>query len=148
MSDAPTDLRATCSVAAAWLHAQRVVGHFALVLALLAGLVLLSGHASTLAALLASTVLVLAPVERYFALRLAFDRDLFDAWSRGTLDGDGIDTAFARLRLAAPPVQARPLDDRIAGASRLHRKHLAIALAQAALLGGALLDFVFATPAR
>lgn len=133
------DERITCTAVAAWLHAQRVVGHLALVLTVAAVLVLLAGRGSFMTVLLAAGVLVLSLAERYLALRLAFDRDLFAAWGRGALDGAGIDAALVRLHLAAPLATTRPLDARIAGALRLQRRHLIVVIAQAALLGGALL---------
>lgn len=132
-----SELRAVCIVLAAWLRAQRLIGHFALVLVLVAAVALLLGQPDA-AARLAGGVFVLAPLERMLALRLALDCDLFEAWGRGALNAGSIDTALLRLHLKREVWPSRPFEARIAGTRRLQRAHIAVVLAQVALLCAAL----------
>lgn len=135
----PASERQDCVALAGWLNAQRVLGQFALLLVFVTALVLLSGRAGGQEQVLALGVLLLCPLERYMALRLAFDRDLFTAWAGGSLDGAAIDRTLAVLRLMQRASPQRTFADRIAGTLRLQRLHSGIVLLQAALAGCALM---------
>lgn len=128
--------RSACIALAAWLHAQARLAPLAWLLALIGGVVLVSGRASLTGMLLAAAVLVLVLAERYLALRIAFDAALFAAWGRGALDADALDAALLRLKQKVLPM--RPFDDRMAGALRLQRLYLGVIVAQLALLAMAL----------
>jgi hypothetical protein len=132
------DDRAVCIALAGWLRAHAVLAQLSLLLALVAALVLLCGRASAQGTVLLIGVLILAPAERYLAIRLAFDRELFDAWGRGAMDASAIDTALLRLGLRKDLLAARPFADRMAGALRLRRLHLIAVLAQTVLIAASL----------
>jgi hypothetical protein len=130
--------RALCACLGNWLDAQRVLGLFALLLILIGALVLLADR-ETIATTFAGGALLLALPERYCAVRLAFDRDLFDALGRGTLDAKSMDAALERLRLRRNAGVPRGLDQRVDGTLRLQRTYLLVLLAQSVCVGAALL---------
>lgn len=117
--------RAACAVCADWLATATVsaVAAGASAAAALAG-VATGGAPHPLVLLLP---LLLA--ERYLALRLALDARLFARLADGTLpDLGALDAGLMRALNVDAAKAGRPLVARIAGARRLHRWHMAVAL--------------------
>jgi len=79
-------------------------------------------------------VAVLGVLERYFALRLRFDQQLFARLADGAIASLGaLDTALARLALRPAPTGARTLADRIAGTRVLMQRHGIVVACQSAM---------------
>jgi hypothetical protein len=74
--------------------------------------------------------------EMYFAIRIAFDRVLFDrvAGAREVSDFAATDEALLRLGLMTASKAGRPADVRIAGARRLFRFQIGALVVQASLI--------------
>lgn len=122
----PTD-RAASAVCADWLATSRVSAAAAAASAAAAFAGVATGGAPQPLLLLAALLLA----ERYLALRLAFDERLFARLAEGASLADlaALDSGLQQV-LALPAAKAgRPLPERIAGARRLHRRHMAVALA-------------------
>jgi hypothetical protein len=108
------------------------------VLALLIGLApLLGAVAQPLAAVLCTLLVLLGLAEKYWALRVALDTELFqhladdaEQLARRTVD---LDQALARLGLQPPNTTARSWDERSRGALRLLRLQALSLLAQLVL---------------
>jgi hypothetical protein len=109
-------------------------------LALLIGLApLLGAAAQPVNALLCALLIGLGLIEKYWALRVALDAELFQRLAaapeqlpRRTAE---LDQALAQLGLQAPGMAARPWDQRSRGALRLLRRQALCLLAQLLLAG-------------
>jgi hypothetical protein len=125
--------RAQCAALARWLDASAVVGALGLFAAAVAALWMLFGSTNDAVAAVALT-LALTPIERYYALRLRFDRGLFADLADGRLASlDALDAALFGLGLRRTVSPSRPLADRIRGALRLWRGHAIVVAAQVLL---------------
>lgn len=131
---------ALACVCAARLRGQGALAAFSLLLSALAWAALATSVAGwrppggpVLAALGAAALLGLA--ERYLAVRLAIDAQLFGDLARGTVaDLSVLDQALAQLALAPPAKAGRTLTERTAGALRLVRWHSRVVGLQLVLL--------------
>jgi hypothetical protein len=92
---------------------------------------------------LIGTSLCVGLIEKYFALRVRFDLQLFERIAEGRLDLDALDRGFGRLFGSAAPVAGRDWESRARGTITLARRQLAFFSAQGLLLGLAALSFVF-----
>lgn len=117
--------RAACAVCADWLATATVSAGAAGASAAAALAGVATGGAP-------QPLLVLLPLllaERYLALRLALDARLFARLADGTLPGLGaLDAGLAGALNVGAAKAGRPLATRIAGARRLHRWHIVVAL--------------------
>lgn len=123
--------RALCATTAAWLDATRVLGW----LGLLAG-GMASAHLLLAAAQpgIATTLLLLLLVERYFALRLAFDAGVFHALAEGRIGAPNqFDHGLQQLGLGSANGSDRDVASRARGAMRLSRAHLVVVAMQVTL---------------
>ncbi|MFZ2754255.1 MAG: hypothetical protein WAZ48_12505 [Lysobacteraceae bacterium] len=123
-----TQDRARCTVMARWLGASSALGTMALGAALVIafGCVAQAWRDDAIAIVL--LVLALTPVERYLALRLRFDAELFADLAGGRIaDLAALDAGLAMLGVRKPPQHPRTLDDRLAGSRRLWRFHAVVA---------------------
>ncbi len=78
-------------------------------------------------------VLVLTPLERYFALRLRFDAGLFADLASGRIaDLTVLDAGLATLGVRKAPQSSRTLDERLKGSRRLWRFHATVVVLIAA----------------
>lgn len=118
--------RESCRLTARWLRTARVGEGLALcVLAL--DVYLVGQRLLAPAALLALLPLLLA--ERYFAIRLRFDAEVFTDLADGQLPGlPSFDRALAQLGLGRATARERNLAERIAGARRLWFAHAGLSV--------------------
>jgi hypothetical protein len=131
MSELAPGPRALCATTAAWLSASRSLSFPALASVALATLHLAHGGALWLSAL---AVLLLVLAERYLALRLAFDARVFEALAQGHIESSAdFDAALRQLGFAKAAQAERSIEDRVGGAMRLWRWHVATLLLQLAL---------------
>ncbi|MFT3953772.1 MAG: hypothetical protein QM722_05070 [Piscinibacter sp.] len=139
--------RLLCGTTARWLAAvARCAGALGLGAAALAALALLMLPAPRVITTMGFlAVLLISLAERLLALRLVFDAGLFADLADRDAHGDApvtfasLDAALQALGLRRAPAATRGLLERIAGARRLSLQHLAVVLAQVALLAAALL---------
>jgi hypothetical protein len=125
--------RAHCAALARWLDASTVVGTLGLFAAAVAALWMTLGSTND-AIVTAAFALGLTPIERYFALRLRFDRGLFADLGDGRFASfDALDAALFGLGLRRTVSPSRPLADRIGGTLRLWRGHAIVVAAQVLL---------------
>jgi hypothetical protein len=125
--------RSRCAALARWLDAGTVIGTLGLFAAAVAALWITLGSANN-AIITAALALALMPIERYYALRLRFDRGLFADLADDRLASlDALDAALTGLGLRRTVSPSRPLDDRIRGALRLWRAHAIVVAAQVLL---------------
>lgn len=128
--------RAHCATLAAWLQALTQVGVWSLIVSAVALLKLWLTSVQPSSALLGidaglAAVVLLGIAERYFALRLALDRALFDALACGHVaDLNALDAGLALLQLRRRSPATRPLAQRSAGARRIAGLYLALTLVQ------------------
>jgi len=129
--------RAHCAAFAGLLRAAAgCVGGWGLGLTAIAALALALevGTLSMTATMGFGAVAVLGVLERYFALRLRFDQQLFARLADGAIASLGaLDTALARLALRPAPTGARTLADRIAGTRVLMQRHGIVVACQSAM---------------
>lgn len=85
--------------------------------------------------------LLLGTVEKYFALRVRFDVQLFEAVAGGRLDLPTLDKELGNLFPRSTPASGRDCDARIQGAMGLARRQLTAFSLQALLLALASLSF-------
>jgi hypothetical protein len=91
----------------------------------------------------ALAVMVLGVVERYLALRVGFDARLFDGLEKGSVASlAALDQALGQLGLRSASAVPRSLHDRVQGARRLVRCHLAVVAVQLVLAGMMMADLV------
>lgn len=125
-------------VCAIFLRQGRLLDRLAMGLALLGLLLTLApawGFATPLAYwLLGSLLLLIGCIEKYWALRVALDADLFQHIAIGQLSLSGLDQALTEQQLLPPNKASRSLNDRCRGAYRLLRWQLLCVLLQACLL--------------
>jgi hypothetical protein len=123
-----TPHRALAATTAAWLRASSAIVPLALLSDVTA---VLHARASEAICVAAIAILLLALPERYLAWRVGFDARIFREFATGriatTTDFDAALVAIG-LRRSAPPDRA--LQDRVRGAMRLLRHHLAIVTSQ------------------
>jgi len=136
------DDRALGAAMASWLRAARTIAHWGFALSCIAGLVL----ALTLRSLPLTSamgfgaVAILGVLERYFALRCAFDAGLFDGLAHGRIAAlPPLDAALERLGLRGTSGPVRSLDDRIQGTRLLLQRHAIVVACQTAMFLLALL---------
>lgn len=128
-----TGARARCAATADWLRAALALEWLALLIAVAALWLLLSGTAGGALRWAAWAALALALPERVLALRLRFDRRLFAGLADGRIASLGaLDAALSAWRRATPG-PPRTLDARIAGTLGLWRRHAAVVAVQALL---------------
>lgn len=90
------------------------------------------------------SVLIAGLVQKYFAMRVGLDREIFGSWAarwqrQGAdpfIDLGEMDDSLAALGLAgkAGPATPRPLTDRVKGALRLFRRQVICLMVQVVLL--------------
>ena len=123
-------------VCAIFLRQGRLLDRLAMGLALLGLLLTLApawGFATPLAYwLLGGLLLLIGCVEKYWALRVALDADLFQHIRQLSLSG--LDQALTEQQLLPSNKASRSLNDRCRGAYRLLRWQLLCVLLQACLL--------------
>ncbi len=126
-----TAARSRCAALARWIDAGVAFTVLSLGCALLAASGLLLHAWIGVEASPAIFVLLLILPERYLALRLRFDRGLFDDLASGRIANlAALDVALAALGLRNTTHMTRDLDDRIAGTLQLWRYHLAVVVLQ------------------
>lgn len=93
-----------------------------------------------------STLLVLGLWQKYWALRVAFDAELFQLLAGGTHDlterTQSLDSALTALKLQPAERGGRPWNERISGALKLLRRQALLVAAQTL----AALAFILASP--
>ena len=89
--------------------------------------------------LLALWMIVLGLLQKYWALRVAFDADLFALLARDTTRTPDLDQALQTLGLQSPKRAGRPWTERSRGALKLLRKQAWLLGAQALLTLGVIL---------
>ena len=94
---------------------------------------LLLASISTICLLLALWMIVLGLLQKYWALRVAFDADLFALLARDTTRTPDLDEALQTLDLQSPKRAGRPWTERRRGALKLLRKQAWLLGAQALL---------------
>jgi hypothetical protein len=134
--------RSLCAALAGLLRAVRVVAAWGFALTCIAALVL--GVALPMLSMTSTmgfgAVTLLGVLERYFALRLVFDADLFEALARGSIDTlPALDAALLRLGLRRAPDAPRSLEERIHGTRALMQRHGIVVACQSAMFLLALL---------
>ncbi len=135
--------RAQCAALARWLDASTAISTLGLFAAAVAALWMTIGREEntlvtatliTASRVTAALALALTPIERYYALRLRFDRGLFADLAGGRLPNlAALDAALTGLGLRRAAASARPLADRIRGTLRLWRAHAVVVAAQVLL---------------
>jgi hypothetical protein len=130
--------RAACSVVAALLGRGSTLHRLAILFAgfsLLAalGLAYASAAAIAYAAIIAVLAVAASLGETYLAMRVAFDSELFRNLSTGALDLTTLDAGLRFLIVVPAAKLGRPLDERVAGATRLLRLQVYGAVALAAI---------------
>jgi hypothetical protein len=131
------DDRALCATTASWLRSARALGGLGLLAAAFVMAGLLGASAISLHPVPSILVLLLLPLERYFALRLGFDAGLFAEMAGGGIDSlSGLDRALAALGLRKADAMQRSLEERTRGAMRLWRRHAAVVVLQVLLCWG------------
>ncbi len=100
--------RAHCAALARWLDASNIIGTLGLFAAAVAALWITLGSTHN-AIVTAALALALMPIERYYALRLRFDRGLFADLADGRLASlDALDAALTGLGLRRTVSPSRP----------------------------------------
>ncbi|WLH84837.1 MULTISPECIES: hypothetical protein [unclassified Pseudomonas] len=94
---------------------------------------LLLASVSTLCLLLSLWMIILGLLQKYWALRVAFDADLFALLARDTERTADLDQALQSLGLQSPKRAGRPWTERRRGALKLLRKQAWLLGAQALL---------------
>jgi len=100
---------------------------------------LLLASISTLCLLLALWMIILGLLQKYWALRVAFDADLFPLLARDTARTPDLDQALVDLGLQSAKRVGRPWSERRRGALKLLRKQAWLLGAQALLTLGVVL---------
>ena len=100
---------------------------------------LLLASISTLCLLLALWMIILGLLQKYWALRVAFDADLFALLARDTARTPDLDHALVELGLQSAKRVGRPWTERRRGALKLLRKQAWLLGAQALLTLGVVL---------
>ncbi|MGO0702966.1 MULTISPECIES: hypothetical protein [unclassified Pseudomonas] len=100
---------------------------------------LLLASISTTCLLLALWMIVLGLLEKYWALRVAFDADLFALLARDVTRTPDLDQSLQTLGLQLPKRAGRPWSERRRGALKLLRKQAWLLGAQALLTLGVIL---------
>ncbi|AKA83555.1 hypothetical protein VO64_3009 [Pseudomonas synxantha] len=100
---------------------------------------LLLASISTICLLLALWMIVLGLLQKYWALRVALDADLFALLARDTARTPDLDQALQTLGLQSPKRAGRPWSERRRGALKLLRKQAWLLGAQALLTLGVIL---------
>ena len=100
---------------------------------------LLLASISTICLLLALWMIVLGLLQKYWALRVALDADLFALLARDTTRTPDLDQALQTLGLQSPKRAGRPWSERRRGALKLLRKQAWLLGAQALLTLGVIL---------
>ena len=100
---------------------------------------LLLASISTTCLLLALWMIVLGLLQKYWALRVAFDADLFALLARDVTRTPDLDQALQTLGLQLPKRAGRPWSERRRGALKLLRKQAWLLGAQALLTLGVIL---------
>ena len=100
---------------------------------------LLLASISTLCLLLALWMIILGLLQKYWALRVAFDADLFALLARDTSRTPDLDQALVELGLQSAKRVGRPWAERRRGALKLLRKQAWLLGAQALLTLGVVL---------
>ena len=100
---------------------------------------LLLASISTICLLLALWMIVLGLLQKYWALRVAFDADLFALLARDTTRTPDLDQALQTLGLQSPKRAGRPWTERRLGALKQLRKQAWLLGAQALLTQGVIL---------
>ena len=100
---------------------------------------LLLASISTICLLLALWMIVLGLLQKYWALRVAFDADLFAMLARDVTRTPDLDQALQTLGLQSPKRAGRPWTERRRGALKLLRKQAWLLGAQALLTLGVIL---------
>ncbi len=125
--------RARCATMSRWLAAASVTGALALCCAVVIALGYMAQAWRDEAMGFALLVLVLTPLERYFALRLRFDAGLFADLASGRIaDVTVLDAGLATLGIRKAPQSSRTLDERLKGSRRLWRFHATVVVLIAA----------------
>ncbi len=128
----PVD-RARCAAMSGWLATASVTGALTLCCAVVIALGYMAHAWRDEAMGFALLVLALTPLERYLALRLRFDAELFADLASGQIaDLAALDAGLATLGVRKTPQPPRTLDDRLRGSRRLWRFHAAVAILIAA----------------
>lgn len=134
--------RAACAVLSQWLQAQSALALWGLAASTLAAALLLArpmAHAAS--TMLLGAALLVGAAERYLAVRVGLDAGLFGDMASGRIASlPLLDASLGRTGLRAAPTASsvrRGLEDRLRGARRLVRGHMATLAAQALLLAGA-----------
>lgn len=128
--------REVCTVMAAVLHAHRALVGLGLLMTVVVAAAVTAASLSdieikTIALAVAVVVLTLGAIERYFAFRIQLDEKLFSALGNGKLSAlANLDDALVRLDLIGRDRAARPLDERLKGATGLCWKHRAVVVIQ------------------
>lgn len=133
--------RAHCLVEAAWLRAILRLAPVPILVAVAAGLTFGAHMVLTpgTPVLLILTVLMLLP-ERYLAIRISLDSQLFTALAEGRMPSlRHLDEGLAAAGLRTRPQSSRPLAARLRGTHRLAHCYIALVLAQLLLLTTTLL---------
>lgn len=112
----------------------RTLGTWSLCLSMLAVAVgLYSQTASQAVTALWALVLLSGLMERYVAVRLALDEQLFHQLGHGRMPSlQALDDSLARLGLLKSPLTVRPWGDRLSGTRSLLRRHVFLVLLQTA----------------
>ena len=100
---------------------------------------LLLASISTICLLLALWMIVLGVLQKYWALRVAFDADLFAMLARDVTRTPDLDQALQTLGLQSSKRAGRPWTERRRGALKLLRKQAWLLGAQALLTLGVIL---------
>lgn len=127
----------------ALLRQGRTLDHLSRLLTVAALVMLIGARGLGVASPALVGALVLAVLaglaEAYFAIRVAFDADLFDRLrDPARMDLAALDAALVQLGLLPASRSGRPLEQRIAGAQRLlYKQGTALVIQIAVLLAGA-----------
>jgi hypothetical protein len=132
------DQQVLCATTAYFIRTYRVVAALGLICTALGLFVLLqllgSSSIGNGAVLVAALVIVLGIIERYWALRLQFDSDLFYQISvNAQFELPLMDSAMNRLGLRKQG-ETRDLNSRIDGTLRLYKLHIVCVAIQMALV--------------
>lgn len=131
------DRNITAGVMVAFLRTGRHVDQ-ASAIVLLAGLLVCLPARSPLAALLLGATLLAAAIQKYHAIRVALDADLFELLDQQPAQTASFDAALALC--SGRPLQTRSLAQRWQGACRLQRRQRTALLLECLCLAALLIN--------
>lgn len=137
-----TEAASQARITADWLAYGRAIDQSSLALTLLALAGIFWGSMSPASQICCFGAAVLGGVQKYFALRSAFDQRLFAAWAHRwessadpAADLAALDATLAAVGLRpVPTTPGRPLAERVRGAFRLLKGQLTLLALQFAML--------------